>query len=134
VLKPSGRLVWIAPAPEGVRPPRTDVETLRPNVIRDHAHLDRMLALLYAGAVRPPTIVRYKLVDASEADRLSESRHLQGELVFEVRRALLECRRCCRVRTVKSDHGAFELKGWLAGYLALWAQYVAGKRMLLPRY
>jgi hypothetical protein len=54
-------VVWIAPAPEGFRPPRTDVETLRPNVTRDHAHLEPMLALLYAGAVRPPTIVRYKL-------------------------------------------------------------------------
>jgi NADPH:quinone reductase-like Zn-dependent oxidoreductase len=85
VLKPGGRLVWIAPAPEGFRPPRADVETLRPNVMRDRAHLERMLALLGAGAVRPPPIVRYKLADASEAHRVSESRHLQGKLVFEVR-------------------------------------------------
>ncbi len=85
VLKPGGRLVWIAPAPEGFRPPRGDVATLRPNVIRDRPHLERMLALLDAGAVRPPTIVRYKLGDASEAHRVSESRHLQGKLVFEVR-------------------------------------------------
>ena len=85
VLKPGGRLVWIAPAPEGFRPPRTDVETLRPNVLRDRAHLTRMLALLDAGAVRPPTIVRYKLADAAEAHRVSEARHLQGKLVFVVR-------------------------------------------------
>jgi NADPH:quinone reductase-like Zn-dependent oxidoreductase len=85
VLKPGGRLVWIAPAPEGFRVPSTDVETLRPNVMRDRAHLERMLALLNAGAVRPPKIVRYKLADASEAHRVSESRHLQGKLVFEVR-------------------------------------------------
>jgi NADPH:quinone reductase-like Zn-dependent oxidoreductase len=85
VLKPGGRLVWIAPAPEGFRVPRTDVETLRPNVMRDRAHLERMLALLDAGAVRPPTIVRYDLADAREAHRVSESRHLQGKLVFEVR-------------------------------------------------
>jgi NADPH:quinone reductase-like Zn-dependent oxidoreductase len=85
VLKPGGRLVWIAPAPEGFRPPRSDVETLRPNVLRDRAHLERMLALLDAGAVRPPTIVRYKLTDAAEAHRVSESRHLQGKLVFVVR-------------------------------------------------
>jgi len=84
VLKPGGRLVWIAPAPEGFRLPRTDVETLRPNVMRDRAHLERMLALLDAGAVRPPKIVRYKLADAGEAHRVSESRHLQGKLVFEV--------------------------------------------------
>jgi NADPH:quinone reductase-like Zn-dependent oxidoreductase len=85
VLKPGGRLVWIAPAPEGFRPPRSDVETLRPNVLRDHAHLERMLALLHAGAVRPPPVTRYKLADASEAHMVSESRHLRGKLVFEVR-------------------------------------------------
>ena len=82
VLKPCGRLVWIAPA-EG--PVRADVETLRPDVKRDRAHLDRMLALLAAGAVKPPAITRYKLADAGEAHRVSEARHLQGKLVFDVR-------------------------------------------------
>jgi len=85
VLKPGGKLVWIAPAPEGFHPSRDDVQTLRPNVIRDRAHLERMLALLDAGAVRPPTIVRYKLADATEAHWVSETRHLQGKLVLEVR-------------------------------------------------
>jgi NADPH:quinone reductase-like Zn-dependent oxidoreductase len=85
VLKPGGKLVWIAPGPEGFYPSRNDVQTLRPNVIRDRAHLERMLALLDAGAVRPPTIVRYKLADAAEAHRVSEARHLQGKLVLEVR-------------------------------------------------
>jgi len=85
VLKPGGKLVWIAPAPEGFHPSRTDVETLRPNVIRDRAHLERMLALLDVDAVRPPTIVRYRLADAAEAHRVSEARHLQGKLVLEVR-------------------------------------------------
>jgi NADPH:quinone reductase-like Zn-dependent oxidoreductase len=85
VLKPGGKLVWIAPAPEGFRPDRSDVQVLRPNVIRDRVHLERMLGLVDAGAVRPPTIVRYKLADAAEAHRVSEARHLQGKLVLEVR-------------------------------------------------
>lgn len=85
VLKPGGRLAWIAPAPEGFVPPRTDVQTLRPNVTRDRAHLERMLALLDAGAVRSPEMVRYKLADAAEAHRVSEGRHLRGKLVFDVR-------------------------------------------------
>jgi NADPH:quinone reductase-like Zn-dependent oxidoreductase len=85
VLKPGGKLVWIAPAPEGFNPTRNDVQTLRPNVIRDRAHLERMLALLDIGAVRPPTIIRYKLAAAAEAHRVSEARHLQGKLVLEVR-------------------------------------------------
>jgi NADPH:quinone reductase-like Zn-dependent oxidoreductase len=77
--------VWIAPAPEGFTVPRSDVETLRPAVTRDRAHLERMLALLDQGAVRPPAITRYKLADAAEAHRASESRHLQGKLVLVVR-------------------------------------------------
>ncbi len=85
VLKPSGRLVWIAPAPAGFQPTRKDVQVLRPNVGRDRAHLERMLQLLEAGAVSPPAITRYKLGDAAEAHRVSEGRHLQGKLVFEIR-------------------------------------------------
>ena len=84
VLKPGGKLVWIAPAPEGFKPPREDVETLRPDVKRDRAHLERLVALLKAGAVRPPAIHRYKLADAAEAHRVSEARHLQGKLVLEI--------------------------------------------------
>ncbi|HMD64972.1 MAG TPA: NADP-dependent oxidoreductase [Stellaceae bacterium] len=85
VLKPGGRLVWIAPAPAGFQPTRKDVQVLRPGVARDRAHLDRMLALLEAGAVSPPAITRYKLADAAEAHRVCESRHLQGKLVFDIR-------------------------------------------------
>jgi NADPH:quinone reductase-like Zn-dependent oxidoreductase len=85
VLKPGGRLVWIAGAPEGFKVPRGDVETLRPAVSRDRGHLEHMNALVDAGAVWPPTITRYKLQDAAEAHRVSESRHLQGKLVFVVR-------------------------------------------------
>ena len=85
VLKPGGRLVWIAPAPAGFQPTRKDVQVLRPGVARDRAHLERMLALLEAGAVSPPAITRYKLADAAEAHRVSEGRHLQGKLVLETR-------------------------------------------------
>ena len=64
---------------------REDVETLRPDVKRDRAHLERLLELLDAGAVKPPAITRYKLADAAQAHRVSEARHLQGKLVLEVR-------------------------------------------------
>jgi NADPH:quinone reductase-like Zn-dependent oxidoreductase len=85
VLKPGGRLVWIAAAPAGFTPARKDVEVLRPRVARDRAHLERMKALLDEGAVWPPAITRYKLADAAEAHRISEGRHLQGKLVLIVR-------------------------------------------------
>jgi NADPH:quinone reductase-like Zn-dependent oxidoreductase len=85
VLKPGGRLVWIAPAPAGFQPPRADVEVLRPRVARDRPHLERMKELLAAGAVWPPAITRYPLAEAAEAHRISEGRHLQGKLVLMVR-------------------------------------------------
>jgi NADPH:quinone reductase-like Zn-dependent oxidoreductase len=85
VLKPGGRLVWIAAAPAGFQPSRKDVEVLRPRVARDRAHLERMKELLAAGAVWPPAITRYPLKDAAEAHRVSEGRHLQGKLVLIAR-------------------------------------------------
>jgi NADPH:quinone reductase-like Zn-dependent oxidoreductase len=85
VLKPGGRLVWIAPAPQGFQPTRNDVLTLRPNVARDRRHLERMLSLLEVGAVRPPEMTLYPLSEASEAHRVIEARHLRGKLVLEAR-------------------------------------------------
>jgi NADPH:quinone reductase-like Zn-dependent oxidoreductase len=85
VLKPSGRLVWIAPAPAGYQAPRSDVATMKPDVKRDRAHLERMLELMKAGAVHAPEITHYKLADAAKAHEISEGRHLRGKLVLEVR-------------------------------------------------
>ena len=85
VLKPGGRLVWIAPAPAGYQVPRSGVATMKPNVKRDRAHLERMLELLKAGAVHAPEITHYRLADAAKAHEISEGRHLRGKLVFKVR-------------------------------------------------
>ena len=85
VLKPGGRMVFIAPAPDGFVIPRDDVKTMRPAVNRDRAHLERMKDLLAAGAVSPPAITEYPLSDAAAAHRVSEARHLRGKLVLMVR-------------------------------------------------
>jgi NADPH:quinone reductase-like Zn-dependent oxidoreductase len=84
VLKPHGRLVWIAPAPEGFKAPRSDVTIQRPAVLRDRAHLERIAALLRAGVLAPPPIRRFELEEASEAHRISEGRHLRGKLVLGI--------------------------------------------------
>jgi len=77
VLKPGGKLVWIAPAPQGDTV-RGDVETIKPDAKRGRAPLERMLALLEAKAIRPPAIIHYKLADAAKAHEVSEARHLRG--------------------------------------------------------
>jgi NADPH:quinone reductase-like Zn-dependent oxidoreductase len=83
VLKPGGRLVYIAPAPTGFVPTRADVRLERPAVLRDRAHLERILALLEAGAVRAPPIQLFRPEQAAEAHRISHGRHLRGKLVFD---------------------------------------------------
>ena len=85
VLKPGGKLVWIAPAPKDFQIPRSDVETIKPDAKRGRAPLERMLALLDAKAIRPPAIIHYKLADAAKAHEVSEARHLRGKLVLDVR-------------------------------------------------
>jgi len=47
-------------------------------------HLDRIAQLFQAGAIRPPEIKLYRLSEAADAHRLSESRHFRGKLVFQV--------------------------------------------------
>jgi NADPH:quinone reductase-like Zn-dependent oxidoreductase len=85
VLKPGGRMIWISPTPEGFVIPRDDVTTVRPNVARDRAHLQRMLDLVAAGAIQKPEMTHFALADAAEAHTISDGRHLRGKLVFDVR-------------------------------------------------
>lgn len=85
VLRPGGRAAFIASGPTAPVPPRGDVESLRPAVGRSRAHLERIVALLDAGAVRVPPIETYPLAEAAAAHRVSEGRHLRGKLVLQVR-------------------------------------------------
>jgi len=85
VVKSGGRAAFIASGASAPASPRADVRALRPNVRRDRPHLERLLALVAAGALRVPEIVRYKLADAAAAHAVSEGRHLRGKLVFVLR-------------------------------------------------
>ncbi|MGC1779167.1 MAG: NADP-dependent oxidoreductase [Xanthobacteraceae bacterium] len=85
VLKPGGRAAFIASGMEAPKPTRSDVTALRPPVPRSRAAMERVAQLISSGAVRPPEIKLYRLSQAAEAHRLSESRHFRGKLVFQVR-------------------------------------------------
>ena len=90
VLKPGGRIAFIASGPKAPASPRDDVQALRPRVNRDRLHLERIIELLDAGAVRVPEITAFSLSEAAEAHKISEGRHLRGKLVFEVRQGALD--------------------------------------------
>ncbi|MGD0023534.1 MAG: NADP-dependent oxidoreductase [Xanthobacteraceae bacterium] len=85
VLKPGGRAAFIASGAQAPKSNRNDVTSLRPPVGRSRRPLDRIAQLFQAGAIRPPEIKLYRLSEAAEAHRLSESRHFRGKLVFQVR-------------------------------------------------
>ena len=85
VLKPGGRAAFIASGAQAPKPERSDVTALRPPVPRSRAAMERVAQLISTGAVRPPEIKLYRLSQAAEAHRLSESRHFRGKLIIEVR-------------------------------------------------
>jgi NADPH:quinone reductase-like Zn-dependent oxidoreductase len=85
VLKPGGRAAFIASGAQAPQPNRSDVTALRPPVPRTRKAMERVAELYLAGAVRPPEVKLYRLPQAAEAHRLSESRHFRGKLVFQVR-------------------------------------------------
>jgi NADPH:quinone reductase-like Zn-dependent oxidoreductase len=85
VLRPGGRAAFIASGPQAPRSLRADVQSLRPNVARDRRHLERIAALIGAGAVRLPEVALFPLAQAADAMKVSEGRHLRGKLVLVVR-------------------------------------------------
>ncbi|MBM3340561.1 MAG: NADP-dependent oxidoreductase [Betaproteobacteria bacterium] len=85
VLKPGGRAAFIGSGAKAPEPERKDVQSLRPNVGRTRAHLERIAALALSGAVKAPEVKLFSLAQAAEAHKISEGRHFRGKLVFKVR-------------------------------------------------
>jgi len=85
VLKPGGRAAFIASGAEAPKPDRSDVTALRPPVPRSRKAMERIAEVFMAGGVKPPEVKLYKLAQAADAHRLSQSRHFRGKLVFQVR-------------------------------------------------
>jgi NADPH:quinone reductase-like Zn-dependent oxidoreductase len=84
VLKPGGRLAYVAAPPADFSPPG-NVTVKRPAVTRDPRHLDRISDLCAAGAIRPMDVKEMALADAVEAHKLSAEGHVRGKLVFKIR-------------------------------------------------
>ncbi len=84
VLKPGGRAAFIASGGKAPTPERSDVQSLRPPVPRTRAAMERVALLFAGGAIRAPEIKLYRLTQAAEAHRVSQSRHFRGKLVFQV--------------------------------------------------
>jgi len=84
VLKPGGRLAYVAAPPADFRPP-DNVTVKRPAVTRDPRHLDKVSELYEAGAVKPMDVKEMALADAEAAHRLSAEGHVRGKLVFKIR-------------------------------------------------
>ena len=87
VLKPGGRAAFIASGSQAPKPLRGDVQALRPNVVRDRLHLERLVALFEAGVIRVPEVTRFPLSEAAAAHHVSQTRHFRGKLVLVVRHA-----------------------------------------------
>ena len=85
VLRPGGRVAFIASGNAAPASPRADLVSLRPKVGRDRAHLERAVALVTSGAVGVPEITLYPLAETAAGHAVSEGRHLRGKLVFKVR-------------------------------------------------
>ena len=85
VVRPGGRAAFIASGPSAPESSRTDVVSLRPQVDRSRARLERLLELLRVGALHLPEITVFRLWEAAAAHELSQGRHLRGKLVFRIR-------------------------------------------------
>ncbi|MEI6204815.1 MAG: NADP-dependent oxidoreductase [Enhydrobacter sp.] len=85
VLKPGGRATFIGSGAQAPKPDRSDVTALRPAVPRTRRHLERVLELHKAGAIRVPPVTLFPLAKAAEALKVSAGRHLKGKLVLTMR-------------------------------------------------
>jgi NADPH:quinone reductase-like Zn-dependent oxidoreductase len=84
VLKPGGRAAFIASGGQAPKPERSDVTAIRPAVPRLRKYMDRVAALLAAGAVKVPHVTTFPLAEAGRALAVSEGRHFKGKLILKM--------------------------------------------------
>jgi NADPH:quinone reductase-like Zn-dependent oxidoreductase len=84
VLKPGGRAAFIASGSSAPPSPRAGLVSLRPNVARGRAPLERLLGLVQTGAVISPAMTIFPLAEARRAHEAGASRHQRGKFVLDV--------------------------------------------------
>ena len=85
VLKPNGRLAYIAPLLKNAEPPRDDITVMRPKVGRDRPHLLRIIDLYETGAIISPDIQTLPLEEAGKAHDLVDTHHVRGKIVLQIK-------------------------------------------------
>ncbi|MEE8284456.1 MAG: zinc-binding dehydrogenase [Alphaproteobacteria bacterium] len=85
VLKPGGRLVYIARGSDDAPPPPDHIEMIRPKVDRHRRHMERITELVALGAVKAPEITAFPLAQVAEAHKMSATGHVRGKIVLLVR-------------------------------------------------
>lgn len=83
VLKPGGRLVYIAAAPLPEGPPRPDIHIMRAMVRPARAQFARIAHLIDTGVVRMTVGAVLPLADAARGYEMSRAGHVRGKIVLE---------------------------------------------------
>lgn len=82
VLKPGGRAAFIAMGGTPPAPPRDDLASLKPDVHRSRARMERLARIAASDVIRPPQIETMPLADVVRAHELSEAGHVRGKIVL----------------------------------------------------
>jgi NADPH:quinone reductase-like Zn-dependent oxidoreductase len=84
VLKPAGRLVYIAAAPLPESAPRPDITVTRAEIRSRRAVLERIAALVDAGKLKPQFSSVLPLAQAARAYAMIQAGNLRGKIVLSV--------------------------------------------------
>lgn len=85
VLKKGGRAAFIASGKQPPKAPSVDYTSIRPQVGRSRAHLEKIAALVDQAIVKLPEITQFSLSEVVKAHEISQSQHLRGKLTFKIK-------------------------------------------------
>ena len=85
VLKPNGRIAYIAPLSNKPNSPPTGIQVIRPDVQRDKLFLLKILDLVGSGAVQVPQIETYPFALVRKAHDSVDTQHVRGKIVLKIK-------------------------------------------------